>query len=219
MGIRRSEVTFCSGTLSLEGVLSIPKGMATFPAVIICHPHPLNGGSMENNVVDSVFNWLAQESFISLKFNFRGVGKSEGMFSNGTGEQQDVAAAISFLTTVREVDPKNIGLAGYSAGAAFAMPVFTMDSRVKALAVVSPPLLMFDFDPLKKCMKPELLITGDKDDLTPVGHFREFCQTLPANAECATIKGADHFWRGYEASLAERVTAFFTKFLKSETLG
>ena len=105
MEIRRSEVSFCSDTLSLEGVLSIPRGMATFPAVVVCHPHPLNGGNMENNVVDSVFNLLAQESFVSLKFNFRGVGKSEGIFSNGIGEQQDVAAAISFLTTVCQFVP------------------------------------------------------------------------------------------------------------------
>lgn len=207
------KVGFRCSELSLEGVLAIPEGMGPFPAVIVCHPHPLYGGSMDNNVVNSLYEALTKVSFISFKFNFRGVGKSEGEFSQGIGEQEDVDAAISFLTTVREVDSKRLGLAGYSAGAAFALPVGFKDARIKALAAISPALPMFDFDFLKSCPKPKLLISGSKDGFTPTDQFLEFCHSLSDPREYGSIEGADHFWWGYESALATRVAAFFTKVL------
>ena len=213
--MQKTRVTFRCDELSLEGVLTIPEGTGPSPAVIVCHPHPLYGGSMDNNVVYSVSEALTQASLISLKFNFRGVGRSQGAFSQGIGEQEDVNAAISFVTTVSEVDSKRIGLFGYSAGAGFALPVAFKDARIKALAAISPPLSMFDFEFLKGCLKPKLLISGSGDDFTPTSQFIEFCQNLPEPKEHHTIKGADHFWGGYEAVLAAKVTAFFTEVLKS----
>ena len=78
---------FPCGELSLEGALTIPEGTGTFPAIIVCHPHPLYGGSMHNNVINSVCEALAQSSLISFKFNFRGVDASQGEFDQGDGEQ------------------------------------------------------------------------------------------------------------------------------------
>ncbi len=214
MTSEKGKVEFNCGELSLEGILSIPEGTGPFPAVIVCHPHPLYGGSMNNNVVDSVFEALTHASLISLKFNFRGVGRSQGQFSQGISEQEDVYAAISFITTVREVDAKRIGLAGYSAGAGFALPVALENARVKALAAISPPLSMFDFDLLRSCLKPKLLISGSRDGFTSTNQFLEFCQNLPEPKECHIIEGADHFWSGYESSLATKVAAFFTEVIK-----
>jgi alpha/beta superfamily hydrolase len=211
--MKQIRVSFPSGELLLEGILAIPQGAGPFPAVIVCHPHPLYGGSMDNNVVYSLSEKLTQASLASFKFNFRGVGSSQGEFGQGIGEQEDVKAAISFINTVKEVDSKRIGLAGYSAGAGFAFPIGFNDTQIKALAAVSPPLLMFNFDFLKSCPKPKLLISGSRDDLIPVAQFLEFCQNLPEPKECESIEGADHFWRGYESSLAAKVTAFFTKVL------
>jgi alpha/beta superfamily hydrolase len=211
--MKKTRVSFSSGELVLEGVLAIPQGAGPFPAVIVCHPHPLYGGSMDNNVVYSLSETLTQASFASLKFNFRGVGGSQGEFGQGIGEQEDVKAAISFISTVKKVDSKRIGLAGYSAGAGFALPVGFKDARIKALVAVSPPLAMFDFDFLKDCPKPKLLISGSNDNFTPVDQFLEFCQNLPEPKEYESIKGADHFWWGYESILAAKVTAFFTKVL------
>jgi len=206
-------VSFPSGRLVLEGILAIPEGAEPFPAVIVCHPHPLYGGSMDNNVVYSLCETLTQASLASFKFNFRGVGGSQGEFGQGIGEQEDVEAAISFLSTIKEVDSKRIGLAGYSAGAGFALPVAFKDDRVRALAAVSPPLPMFDFAFLKSCPKPKLLISGTRDDLIPIDQFLEFCQNLPEPKECESIEGANHFWWGYESRLAGKVAAFFTKAL------
>jgi alpha/beta superfamily hydrolase len=209
--MKKTRVNFLSGELFLEGILAIPEGDGPFPAVIVCHPHPLYGGSMDNNVVRSLSETLTQASLASFKFNFRGVGGSQGEFSQGIGEREDVEAAISFVSTLKEVDSRRIGLAGYSAGAGFALPVGFNDARIKALAAVSPPLPMFDFDFLKSCPKPKLLISGSRDDLIPTDQLLEFCQNLPEPKECVSIEGADHFWWGYESSLAAGVTAFFDR--------
>jgi alpha/beta superfamily hydrolase len=211
--MKRTKVSFSSGRLLLEGILAIPEGAGPFPAVIVCHPHPLYGGSMDNNVVHSLCETLTQASLTSFKFNFRGVGGSQGEYGQGIGEQEDVEAAISFISTVKEVDSKRIGLAGYSAGAGFALPVGFKDARIKALAAISPPLSMFDFDFFKSCPKPKLLISGSRDDFTPADQFLEFCQSLLQPKEYESIEGADHFWWGYESRLAAKVTAFFIKVL------
>ena len=168
---------------------------------------------MDNNVVCSLSETLTQASLVSFKFNFRGVGGSQGEFSQGTGEREDVEAAISFTIAVKEVDSKRIGLAGYSAGAGFGLPVGFNDDRIKALAAVSPPLRMFDFDFLKGCLKPKLLISGSSDSFVPAEQFLEYCRNLPEPKGCECVQGADHFWRGYECNLAAKVTAFFTRVL------
>ena len=211
--MKGTRINFPSGELSLEGILALPKGMGPFPAVIVCHPHPLYGGSMDNNVVYSLCESLTQESFVSFKFNFRGVGGSQGESGQGKGERVDVESAISFISTVKEVDSKRVGLVGYSAGAGFAFPIGYNDTRIKALAAVSPPFTMFDFYFLKDCFKPKLLISGSRDNFIPIDQFFEFCQNLPEPKECESIEGADHFWYGYESAIAVKIVSFFTKVL------
>jgi len=209
------EARFESGGLRLEGVLAVPEGTGPFPAVVICHPHPLYGGSMDNNVVNGVFDALAGAAFVALKFNFRGVGRSEGSYEGGRGEPEDVRAAISYVSRIKEVAPDKIGLAGYSAGAGFGIPVGVGDERVKALVAISPPFTMFDFGSLRNCAKPKLLISGAMDSFLPEKGFHELCQSIPGPKECESIAGADHFWWGYEIELAARVVSFFTTYLKS----
>ena len=204
---------FPCGRLSLEGIIEIPEGRGPFPAVIVCHPHPLYGGNMENNVVNSLCQSLTQASFVSFKFNFRGTGKSQGEFSLGIREPEDVEAAISFISEVEGVDAGRIGLAGYSAGAGFSFPVGARDARIKALAAVSPPLSMFDFKSLEDCPRPKLLISGSKDDIIDASQFLHFCRNLPEPKECVSIDGADHFWHGYESNLTDKVVAFFSRAL------
>jgi len=211
--MKETTVNFRSGELVLEGVLAIPEGDRPFPAAIICHPHPLYGGSMDNNVVYALTETLTQSLFVSFRFNFRGVGGSQGEFDQGIGEQEDVEAAIAFISTVKEVDSERIGLAGYSAGAGFAFPVGVKDARIKALAAVSPAFDMFDFGFLRDCHKPKLLVLGSKDKFAAASEFLEFCQTLPDPKECEIIEGADHSWLGYESRMAARVATFFTKVL------
>ena len=211
--MKQVKASFSSGELLLEGILATPQGKGPFAAVILCHPHPLYGGTMDNNVIRSLSETLTRASFASFRFNFRGAGGSQGRFGHGLGEQEDVRAAISFVSAAGKVDAQRIGLAGYSAGAAFALPAAVNDARIKALAAISPPLSMFSFDLLRDCPKPKLLISGNRDDFTPPRQFLEFCQSLSKPEECQMIEGADHFWRGYESRLAAKVTAFFVNVL------
>jgi alpha/beta superfamily hydrolase len=208
--MREARVTFSSGKLRLEGIASIPEGEGPFLAVVVCHPHPLYGGDMYNNVVSVVSVALVQASIVALRFNFRGVGGSQGEYGGGVGEQEDVAAAIEYLTTLEGVDAGRIGLAGYSAGAGFGIPVACSDKRVKALAAISAPLSMFDFECLQSCDKPKILICGERDDFTPAARFVEFCQGLPDPKEYGTIAGADHFWWGHDSEVADKVATFFS---------
>lgn len=208
--MKREHIRFdCAGFL-LEGMLHIPTNIGPFVTVIVCHPHPLYGGNMDNNVVISVTNSLSNAGILALRFNFRGVGNSGGAYDNGLGEQEDVRAALLFLTTIPSVKADYIGLIGYSAGASFSLPVGVYDERIKALAAISPPISMTDFSYLGDCPKPKLLVSGSTDDFTPADIFLSFCQKLMEPKEYLIIDGADHFWSGFEAKLATYITKFFT---------
>jgi len=209
--MKQTSITFTSGSLKLEGVLHTPDGVRPFPAVIVCHPHPLYGGSMDNNVVDAVCEALAQASIAAFKFNFRGVGRSQGRYDDGRGEGEDAGNAIKYVSTLKEIDAGHIGLCGYSAGAAFSLPACWSDERIKAIVAVSPPLEMFDFSFIADCVKPLLLVSGSYDDFTPAERFIAFCTDLGESSEQELIVGADHFWCGHEPRLAELVASFFIK--------
>ena len=216
--MQHQRITFTSGDLKLEGVLFLPEGDGTFPCVVVCHPHPLYGGSMDNNVVDAVCNALVRSSIAAFKFNFRGVGHSQGRYDEGRGEGDDARNAIKYVSTLKEIDAERIGLCGYSAGAAFSLPACCNDKYVKSIAAISPPLEMFDFSFIADCKKPLLLISGSYDDFTPAERFIAFCADLGESSEQELIVGADHFWCGYELKLAERVASFFIKALADNNL-
>jgi len=207
--MREERVKFPSGEITLEGIAGVPDGNGPFPAVIVCHPHPLYGGDMYNNVVGTVCAALAQASLVAFRFNFRGVGGSGGQYGEGIGEQEDVGGAVSHVETLSYVDKERIGLAGYSAGAGFGIPVACDDKRVRVLCAVSPPLAMFDFTCMSDCAKPKLLLCGARDDFTPTARFFEFCESVSEPKLYATVDDADHFWWGHESALADRVAAFF----------
>mgnify|MGYP006266871785 CR=1 FL=1 len=145
----------------LEGVLEKPDSRGPFPAVAVCHPHPRYGGDMYNNVVSVICQALAQESIATLRFNFRGVGASQGKFSNGAGEKEDAIAAISCLSSLKAVDKDRIGLCGYSFGGAVSLEVAPGDARVKALALISPDISTYL--PLKHYTSPKLIVCGGAD--------------------------------------------------------
>ena len=151
----QSQVRFPASGIVLEGVFERPKGEAPVPAVVVCHPHPLYGGDMHNNVVAVICQALAQVSIATLRFNFRGVGRSEGSHEEGIGEQDDVRGALDFLQSSQGVDRGRLGLAGYSFGTKVAAPVALRETRVGALALVSPFLDDADWQGMKSCGIPE----------------------------------------------------------------
>ena len=117
--MRESGIDFKSKSLTLEGVIASPNGLSgALPGVVVCHPHPLFGGDMNNDLVLAVCKSLVQEGFVTLRFNFRGVGTSDGAFSKGDKEREDVAAALNMLRAWPAVDNARLALVGYSFGAA-----------------------------------------------------------------------------------------------------
>ena len=139
--MRQSAVSFKVKGLSFEGVIAQPDGDdGPLPGVVICHPHPLFGGNMDNNVVLSVSFALAERGFVCLRFNFRGVGNSEGEHSKGELEQQEVLAALELLKAWPGVDGKKLGLAGYSFGSSVILGSPDLHKKAKAFALISPPL-------------------------------------------------------------------------------
>ena len=198
----------CAG-ISLEGVWHFPEATDPFPAVIVCHPHPLHGGNMSSNVVFAICQALAKQSIAALRFNFRGVGKSGGEFGGGIAEQEDVRAALAFVLSTPNIDQKRIGLAGYSFGTMVATPVAVQDERVKLLALVSPALSDSDWERLKRYTKPKFFIAGDNDFVIPQQQFWQKVKDIPEPKQCQIISGVDHFWAGFEGEVAQKVTQFF----------
>jgi alpha/beta superfamily hydrolase len=208
--LKRLHISFPSGELSLEGVWHLPDSNGPLPAVIVCHPHSLYGGNMSANVVFYTCQALAGAGIAALRFNFRGVGKSEGHFGGGIGEQEDVRAALEFALATDNIDKDRIGLAGYSFGGGVAAAVAVGEERIKMLALVSPAL---EFgaggEKLKDYPKPKFIIIGENDDVIPQGELRELFEAMPEPKRYEAIPGADHFWEGFVDEVADKVTGFF----------
>lgn len=196
----------------LEGIFMAPDTPGPHPAIVVCHPHPRYGGSMDNNVVMAICFGSYQRGIASLRFNFRGVGLSKGRYENGVGEQEDIRAALAFLAQHEGIDPEHLGLAGYSFGARVAMTMAESASQVQALCLVSPPMR----DPgtaLAAFARPKLLVVGDRDDGIPVEAVAAFASGIPDPTDIQVVPGADHFWYGYEEELDRRVGEFFARSL------
>ncbi len=205
----QERVRFSASGIVLEGIFEKPKGEAPFPAVVVCHPHPLYGGDMHNNVVSVICQSLVQESIATLRFNFRGVGCSEGSHEDGIGEQDDVIAALDFLESREGVDKSRLGLAGYSFGTKVVTPVALRDKRVQAVGLVSPFLDGADWEGLKTCTVPKLFVSGSEDGFISPHKVKRLAGQAAQPSRCEIIFGADHFWWGFEAKVAKEVAAFF----------
>ena len=203
-------VTFASGVLTLEGALNLPERTPA-PGIVVCHPHPMYGGDMHNNVVDAVCQTAAADGIVALRFNFRGAGGSEGTYDNGVGEQDDVGAALAYLRELPEVDGARVALAGYSFGAAIALQA--VDERLNAFIAVSLPTTM----PLKdvRVACPALFISGDEDQYSDAGELTRLVRGLGSKAELKLLPGLGHFWFGVERDLQ----AIISPFLRAHLLG
>jgi len=174
--------TFHSGNLTLEGIIDIPEGKSPFPAVVVCHPHPLYGGNMHDNVITTIVRALLYKGIACFRFNFRGVGESQGSYGGGFREQDDAARAVDFVTKMGKIDPDKIGLAGYSFGGGVAFKVALKDDAVKALALVSPVIPDSGWKKLGGYARPKLLVLGDSDEYFPLAKYEPKIK-VPYNRE------------------------------------
>lgn len=208
--MKQQPVTFPCGSIQLKGYYYTPEDRDTFPAVIICHPHSLYGGSMNNIVVKRLAVALTNEDIISLIFNFRGVGQSQGSFDNGVGEQDDIMAAIDWLLQQPAVNKDRIGLTGYSFGGGVSIPVACRDSRVKALALISPVIDDYAVEILGGCNKPKIFIVGENDDITLPGTIEMAYNSAAEPKVYKLVPETDHFWDSHVNEAANLVADFLT---------
>ena len=196
--------TFRSGDLSLEALFHRPRA-ALFPAVVVCHPHPLFGGDMHNSVIVAVCEALVDAGIGALRFNFRGVGRSQGRFADGIGEREDVVAALTYLRDLEGVDQAKVGIVGYSFGAAVAL--LAADEHTAVLVGISPPSIGSAV-PRLAVGCATFLVAGDRDDVAPAGWLTALAGAIGPHCRVEVVPGADHFWWGHEHKLAEAVAAF-----------
>jgi len=205
----RNDIFINCGHIKLEGVLEIPgDGQSQVPGAVICHPHPLYGGTMHSNVTRALKKAFLERSIATLRFNFRGVSRSEGKHGNGIDEMQDVRAALDSLEATPTVDSSRMIVAGYSFGCWVGLRAVNDDTRPARLVGVSPPLNMYDFSFMRSNLRPKLFLVGDQDFVCPVSSFRKFVDELRPPKMTFILKGVDHFHTGSEDDIVSLVHSF-----------
>jgi alpha/beta superfamily hydrolase len=198
----------------LEALLNRGAENATH-AGLVCHPHPLFGGTLHNKVVFHTMKALNSFGFPVLRFNFRGAGLSQGEHDNGQGELDDVRAALDWLE--REFQLPMI-FAGFSFGAAVGLRAACPDSRAKAVIGVGTPVLpvdnrVYDLGFLQRCTKPKLFVSGGNDKYGPREQLERFVDSVPEPKKLVIIENADHFFEGRLRELREVIEAWIKELL------
>lgn len=194
--------------LDLQAAWDLPEGTPE-RAVVLCHPHPLMHGSMDAPLIRSLGARLASTGIAVLRFNFRGVGRSEGGWSGGTGEIEDVAAAVRHAGEAYPDLPH--GLAGWSFGAHTALRWQARADDARPYAGIAPPVSMTgDSDlPAPVALPParRLFVIGDRDQFTPAADLQAYAEA--AGAVCEVVAGSDHFFAFRDARVADLLIAHF----------
>ena len=199
----------------LEALLSEGTAEATHAAVV-CHPHPLFGGTLHNKVVFHTTKALNSFGFPVLRFNFRGTGLSQGEHDHGKGEVEDVRAALDWLDSEFHLA---LLFAGFSFGAAVGLRAACSDARVRALISVGTPVAplaagiieesrLYTFDFLRECAKPKLFVSGARDQFGPRAKLKALVESVPEPKKLVVIEGADHFFAGRLRELREAIEAW-----------
>jgi alpha/beta superfamily hydrolase len=210
-------VFFPSGAaegVQLEGVLHRPGvDDRRRAAVVLCHPHSLMGGSMDVPVIVSTARELSGRGIVALRFNFRGVGRSEGHFGEGVGEVGDVAGAAKLLLGQEDVDRRKLYLMGYSFGASVGLRYVEEDARFAGIVALCLPLGTMAIGSLRpdfwnRYTKPKLFLAGDSDNICPLSELRALVKSLPEPKKLVVLEATDHFLWGRERQIAREIADF-----------
>ena len=188
----------------LEAILKEPKDESKGVA-LVCHPHPLGGGTMHNKVVYRAAAGLVEAGLTTLRFNFRGVGDSTGDHDDGNGEKTDVRDALDYLSENYPRQP--ITLAGFSFGSRVGTEVALEDERIFNLISIGTPVDKYDFSFLKNCRKPILFVHGDHDEFGEVEHLKSLVEQVAENAETKLVifENCGHFFDNHLEQLKTAV--------------
>ena len=167
------------------------------PLAVILHPHPQYGGNMNNRVVQGLAHMYAMRGFATLRFNFRGVGRSQGNYGRGEGELMDAASALDWLQTLKP-EAKTVWVAGFSFGAWIGMQLLMRRPEIGGFISVSPPANMYDFSFLAPCPSSGLIIHGDADEIVPQEAVLRLVDKLAMQkgiiVDYENIEGAGHVY-------------------------
>jgi hypothetical protein len=198
----------------LDALLNAGAVNATH-AALVCHPHPLFGGTLHNKVVFHTMKALNSFGFPVLRFNFRGTGLSQGEHDQGNGEVEDVRAALDWLDTEYHLP---MVFAGFSFGAAVGMRAACADKRVEAIIGVGTPVgpvaadsevpRTYTFEFLESCFVPKLLVSGGRDQFAPRAKLEALAASTPDPKKLVVIEGADHFFEGRLRELRDAIEAW-----------
>lgn len=215
--MRQTAIQFYSQGLAIEGVLSTPPAALKHPGgafksgiVLVGHPHPMLGGDMDNAVVSAICRAIDRRDLASLRFNFRGVKGSEGTFSNGPGEHDDLVSAMDAMAHWPGVDPKRMAVAGYSFGAGTVLGALDRLEAARALALIAPPISAVRSLP-GRVGKPMLLVAGTEDRVSPSVSIQRGLDNVMGPVKFKEIPGADHSLAGREEAVARAVAEFLAE--------
>ena len=188
----------------LEALLDVPEGTPK-AAVVFAHPLPTHGGTMHTKTVYQGTKGFVRADCAVLRFNFRGVGASEGSFAGGAGEKEDFKAALDYMSARYPGLP--LWSAGFSFGSWIALETGAVDDRVTVLFAIAPPVTKegYDFSNTKTSTKPKFFIQGEADDICPLQDMWKFYGELPEPKELVIIDAADHLFDGHTTEVGEAI--------------
>ena len=210
------EVIFNGPEGRLEGRYQ-PGKDPNAPIAIVLHPHPEFGGTMNNQIVYNLFYMFAKRGFSVLRFNSRGVGRSQGLFDHGIGELSDAASALDWLQSLNR-ESRGCWIAGFSFGAWIGMQLLMRRPEVEGFISVAPPENLYDFSFLAPCPSSGLIIHGDKDAVVPAKDVQGLVEKLKTQKgiiiDQKIVPGANHFFDNKIEPMMQTVTAYLDKRLK-----
>ncbi len=186
------------------------------PIALMLHPHPQHGGTMNNKVVYTLYHAFARHGFSVLRFNFRGVGRSQGSFDRGEGELSDAASALDWLQSYNE-NASACWIAGFSFGAWIGMQLLMRRPEISGFVSVAPPANMFDFTFLAPCPSSGLIIHGGQDEIVPATSVEKLVEKLSSQRnleiDYRLISGANHFFYEHLNEVSRHVDDYLSKVL------
>lgn len=209
------EIIFNGPAGRLQGRYSHSK-MPNAPLAVVLHPHPEHGGTMNNKITYSLFQSFVQRGFSTMRFNFRGVGLSQGAFDKGEGELSDAASALDWMQEINKNAPY-VWVGGFAFGAWIGMQLLMRRPEIKGFISVAPPANIYDFTFLAPCPQSGLILQGEKDNLVPENAVEKLVQRLQTqkNIDYRVIGGANHFFN----DRADIIMAHVHDYLNAHNVG
>ena len=215
------EIIFTGPAGRIEGRYH-PARQKNSPIAIVLHPHPQFGGTMNHQIIYQLYYAFVHRHFSVLRFNFRGVGRSQGSFDHGVGELSDAAAALDWVQSLHP-DSKSCWVAGYSFGSWIGMQLLMRRPEITGFVSIAPPASMYDFAFLAPCPASGLIVHGTRDNVVPEPDVQKLVDRLTAQKGIKItynkIDGANHFFDKHEADVVETVKDYVSNMMSKPREG